>query len=101
MDIWTGIFLLARNTKNEIKCQEKTKNLFFKKCWKTKRMRQKKRDILWKEIEREGKWQKRNKHKQTNFWEKGEMDTRRERCEKRDERELDEKNQKIERDSVS
>ena len=30
-------------------------------------MRQKKRDILWKEIETEGKWQKRNKHKQTYF----------------------------------
>ena len=31
----------------------------------TMRMKQKKRDILLKEIETEGKWQKRNKHKQT------------------------------------
>ena len=30
-------------------------------------MRQKKRDILLKEIETEGKWQKRNKPKQTYF----------------------------------
>ena len=47
------------------------------KMLKTMRMRQEKRDILWKEIETEGKWQKRNKHKQTYFRGKGETITRR------------------------
>ena len=42
------------------------RNLLLKML-KTTRMRQKKRDILLKEIETEGKWQRENKHKQTDF----------------------------------
>ena len=42
------------------------RNLFLK-ILKTMRMRQQKRDILLTEIETEGKWQKRNKRKQTYF----------------------------------
>ena len=62
-----GDFRLTRNNKNEIKYQEKNKEICFEKnVEKTKRMRQKKRDILWKEIETEGKWQK--SMKQTDFW---------------------------------
>ena len=38
----------------------------MKKVEKTKRMRQAKRDTLWKEIETEGKWQK--KHETNRFY---------------------------------
>ena len=42
------------------------RNLFLKML-KTMRMRQKKRDILLKEIDTEGKWKKRNKLKQKDL----------------------------------
>ena len=41
-------------------------------------MRQAKRDASWKEIETEGKWQKKNM-KQTDFTAKREMNTKREK----------------------
>ena len=45
-----------------------------------KKKRQRKRNILWKEIETEGKWQKQNKHETNRFCEeKREMITRREK----------------------
>ena len=59
------IFWLARNTKNEIKCLEKKESVF--ENVENNENEQKKRDILLKETETEGKWQKRNKHKQTHF----------------------------------
>ena len=33
--------------------KRRKRNLFLKKCWKTKRMRQKKQDNFWKKI---AKW---------------------------------------------
>ena len=45
-----------------------------------KKKKQRKRDILWKEIETEGKWQKQNKHETNRFCEeKKGMITRREK----------------------
>ena len=57
--------MLARNTKNEIKCLEKKESVF--ENVENNENETTKRDILLKEIETEGKWQKRNKRKQTYF----------------------------------
>ena len=66
----------------------------MKKVEKTKRMRQAKRDTLWKEIETEGKWQKNMKQKilqetKRNDYKKGKTRryTKGKNREKRDEKE--------------
>ena len=54
---------------------QREKGICFEKMKKTKRMKQAKRDTLWKEIETEEKWQK--KHEKTDFTGKREMITKR------------------------
>ena len=71
MEIWTGDFLLTRKTTKERRSGEngicfqkmlKKQSVFrlsdFPIFWLCQKKRQRKRHILWKDIETEGKWQK-------------------------------------------
>ena len=84
---WQGISKIRRINKKE------RKEFVMEKVEKTKRMRQAKRDTLWKEIETEGKWKKKNHEtgftgkKRNNYKKEKQGDTQKGKREKKDEQE--------------